>query len=176
MILLNLFDMNEDTDNILFRKHLGLLTGDIKVKEEELSPEIMKSLIDLSAAWEAEGSCHGYRKNDESDIEGNRVFIARDKGKIIGYLFGHMEEAKKESSIIEKGTPYFEVEELYVKPAYRNCKIGHRLFKTMERKVSGEAGYIMLSTATKNWKSILHFYIDELDMEFWNARLFKKIE
>jgi len=35
--------------------------------------------------------------------------------------------------------------------------------------------FIMLSTATKNYKSILHFYIDELGMDFWNARLFKKI-
>jgi len=34
---------------------------------------------------------------------------------------------------------------------------------------------ILLSTATKNYKAILHFYLDELDMEFWNARLFKRI-
>ena len=33
----------------------------------------------------------------------------------------------------------------------------------------------MLSTATKNWRAILHFYIDELDMRFWNARLFRRI-
>lgn len=30
-------------------------------------------------------------------------------------------------------------------------------------------------SATRNWKAILHFYIEELGMEFWNARLFKKI-
>ncbi len=168
--------MSEERDNILFRKHLGLLTSDIKVKEEELTPEIMTKLIELSSEWESEDSCHGYRKNEESDIEGNRVFLARDKGEIIGYLFGHVEEQKTESSIIEKGTPFFEVEEIYVKPAYRNCKVGHRLFKTMERKVAEEAKYILLSTATKNWKAIFHFYIDELGMDFWNARLFKKTE
>ena len=35
--------------------------------------------------------------------------------------------------------------------------------------------YIMLSTATKDYRRILHFYIDELGMDFWYARLFRKI-
>ena len=36
-------------------------------------------------------------------------------------------------------------------------------------------GFLMLSTATKNYKSILHFYIEELGMDFWSARLFKRL-
>ena len=36
-------------------------------------------------------------------------------------------------------------------------------------------GYLMLSTATKDCKRILHFYLDELGMDFWSARLFKKL-
>ena len=31
-------------------------------------------------------------------------------------------------------------------------------------------------TATKNFRAILRFYIDELGMAFWSARLYKKIE
>jgi hypothetical protein len=50
------------------------------------------------------------------------------------------------------------------------------LFKYVEQEVKNEAEYMVLSTATKNWKAIFHFYIDELDMQFWSARLFKKIE
>ena len=38
-----------------------------------------------------------------------------------------------------------------------------------------EADFMVLSTATKNWKAIFHFYLDELDMRFWSARLYKKI-
>lgn len=38
-----------------------------------------------------------------------------------------------------------------------------------------EAEFLLLSTATKNWRAIFHFYIEELDMEFWSARLFKKM-
>jgi hypothetical protein len=35
--------------------------------------------------------------------------------------------------------------------------------------------FIVLSTASKNSKAILHFYLDELGMQFWSARLFKRI-
>ena len=48
------------------------------------------------------------------------------------------------------------------------------LFSHVENAVADEAAFIMLSTATKNWKAILHFYIDKLDMDFWSARLFKR--
>ena len=34
---------------------------------------------------------------------------------------------------------------------------------------------MVLSTATKNWKAIMHFYIDEIDMNFWSARLYKHL-
>lgn len=47
--------------------------------------------------------------------------------------------------------------------------------RKVENTVKPEAEYMVLSTATKNWKAIFHFYLDELDMQFWSARLFKKI-
>ena len=82
---------------------------------------------------------------------------------------------EKNSSIMPAGTAVFEVEELYVKPAYRSKGFGRKLFAFMEQAVKEEADCVMLSTATKNWKAILHFYLDELDMDFWSARLFKKL-
>ena len=38
-----------------------------------------------------------------------------------------------------------------------------------------EVEYMVLSTAAKNWQAIFHFYLDELGMEFWSARLFKRM-
>ena len=67
-------------------------------------------------------------------------------------------------------------EELYVVPERRSQGIGEKLFRFVENTVKTEAEYMVLSTATKNWKAIFHFYLDELDMTFWSARLFKKIE
>ena len=150
-------------------------TPEIRITETDLTEEVLDELIRMSEDWEKENSCHGYRKNDKSDIDGNRIFLAYDGDTVIGYLFGYAEKSKESSSIMPDGTPCFEIEELYIRPEYRNHGIGRKLFDYVENTVRGEVDYLMLSTATKNWKAILHFYLDELDMDFWSARLFKRI-
>ena len=45
-----------------------------RIREAALSPELLETLIALSADWEAEGSCHGYRKNTAADISRGGVF------------------------------------------------------------------------------------------------------
>ncbi len=143
-------------------------------RERELDKALLAELIELSRDWEAEQSCCGYRANTAEDIEGNRIFTAEENGRLIAYLFGYHEKSKG-SSVISEGTAVFEVEELYVRPDCRSRGIGRKLFAFAESAVKDQADYILLSTATKNFRAILHFYVDELDMSFWNARLFKRI-
>ena len=144
--------------------------------EVQLNDELLEKLILLSADWEAENSTYGYRKNESGDIEGNRVFLAEQDDQIVGSLFGRVEKDERSRSIRADGTPYFEIEELYVVPNRRGEGIGRALFSYVQNVIKTEGtGFIMLSTATKNYKSILHFYIDELGMDFWSARLFKKL-
>ena len=149
-------------------------TLQIKYKESKLTDEVLARLIELSKDWEKEDSCHGYRANTKDDIEGNRIFLGEINGKIIAYLFGSNQSSKK-SSVMPESTKYFEVEEIYVCPSFRSMGIGSALFDYMEKRVKDDAEYVLLSTATKNWKAIFHFYIDELNMNFWNARLYKKL-
>ena len=148
---------------------------DIRISEVSLTDDVLRELIRLSGEWERENSCWGYRKNERSDIDGNRIFLALRGETVAGYLFGHTERSERARSIMPDGTPFFEIEELYVRPEYRRRGLGKRLFSHAEKAVADEARYLMLSTATKNWRAILHFYIDETDMSFWSARLFKKI-
>ena len=146
------------------------------IRETDPDEKTLEALIRLSEDWAAENSCYGYRPNKKSDIEGNRIFLAEDGGNVAGYLFGKVYPSKQMQSIMPEGTPYFEVEELYVVPEKRSRGIGMELFRHAEKAVKAEAEYMVLSTATKNWKAIFHFYLDELDMTFWSARLFRKIE
>ena len=150
----------------------------IVIREKELTDAVMDTLIAFSRDWEAEQSCYGYRANTAEDLKGRRVFLAYDTNagnKPVGYLFGILESSKNASSIMPEGTPCFEAEELYVVPSSRSCGIGSALFRTAAEAVRHEAEFITLSTATKNWRAILHFYLEELGMEFWNARLFMKL-
>ena len=147
----------------------------MRIYETELTETVLDTLIGMSKDWEAEMSCHGYRANARSDIEGNRVFLAEDDGTVLGYLFGRICRAEKESSVMPRGSAFFEVEELYVIPSRRSGGVGAALFEFAEAAVKGEADYLMLSTATKNWRAVLHFYLDVLDMQFWSARLFKRL-
>lgn len=148
----------------------------MKIYEAQLDGPLLETLIAMSADWEGENSCYGYRRNERGDIEGNRIFLAEQEGQILGYLFAHKAEAERSSSIMADGTSYFEVEELYVLPEHRSEGIGSALFRYAEQAAKAEGiGFLMLSTATKNYKRILHFYIEELGMEFWSARLFKQL-
>lgn len=143
--------------------------------ETELTPAVLEALKQMSADWAAENSCRGYYANDESDIRGNRIFLALEGDTPVGYLFGQVTRAERTSTVMEENTPYFEVEELYIAPGWRSRGVGGALFRYAESQVKQDAEYILLSTATENWKAILHFYIDEMGMDFWSARLFKKI-
>ena len=147
----------------------------MRIYETELTGEVLETLIAMSVDWEAEMSCYGYRANEKDDIEGNRIFLAEEDGEVIGYLFGAPFESKNMKAVMPEGSRCFEVEELYVVPRFRSNGIGRALFAFAEDAVKDVADYMVLSTATKNWRAIFHFYLDELDMTFWSARLFKKI-
>ena len=67
---------------------------EITIRETELTEEVLEKLIEMSVDWEQENSCTGYRRNERSDIEGKRIFLAEINGRTVGYLFGCVERLK----------------------------------------------------------------------------------
>ena len=141
-----------------------------KVKQSDI-----KRLLELSLMWEKEESCYGYRANTEDDFQDCYILAAYDD-ELIAYIFGKEEIQEKQTSVIDKNMHYFEIEEIYVHPLYRSHGIGKQLMESLEKELKKKGLEMMvLSTATKNWKAIMHFYIDEIGMNFWSARLYKRL-
>ena len=135
----------------------------------------LKRILELSLMWEKEDSCYGYRANTEDDLK-DRYIIAAYDDELIAYVFCKEEVQDKQTSVIDKNMHYFEIEELYVHPSYRSRGVGKQLMESLEKELKKKGLRMMvLSTATKNWKAIMHFYIDEIDMNFWSARLYKRL-
>lgn len=147
----------------------------ILIKKCELNDSNIKAVIELSEKWESEDLTYGYCANDKDDLIGNDLFLAYSNDKIIGYLFGKCSVLKETIAPIGKGSKCFEINEIYVKEKYRSQGLGKALFEYTENYYKQNVDYITLSTSTKNYKSILQFYIEKMDMSFWSAKLFKKI-
>lgn len=147
----------------------------MQITEAEWTEELISELIRFSADWEREKSCWGYRKNTWEDLKEERVFLATENDMILGYLLGHAETEQRGCSVYPVGTRLFEVSELYVIPSERSKGIGKELMRAAEKAASEQADVMVLSTATKNAKAILHFYLDEVGMELYSARLFKRL-
>lgn len=134
-------------------------------------------VVELSKEWESENSTYGFRSDELEYINENRCFVAQINDKVIGYLFGKVFESKQMKSVMSEGTPYFELEELYVTPKYRSMGVGSMLYDYLENILKDEKiTQMVLSTATKDYESILNFYIKRKGMSFWSARLFKEIK
>ena len=147
----------------------------IEIKKCELDDRNIKAVIALSKEWESEDLTYGYCANDKNDLIGNDLFLAYSDAQIIGYLFGKCSVLNEAITPIDKGSKCFDINEIYVKEKYRSQGIGKALCEYTENYQKQNVDYITLSTATKNYKSILYFYIEKMDMSFWSAKLFKKI-
>lgn len=148
----------------------------MEIRKIDENSKLINQLIDLSYEWENEHSCTGFFHNNKDTFKGKEIYVMIEDDKVISYLYGFFEESKMKYTILNEGDRIFEIEEIYVKEGYRNQGLGNKLYKYVENDIKNKADIIMLSTATKDYKKILHFYIDELGLTFWNARLYRRIK
>lgn len=151
-----------------------LITPNIKIEKSDLNDKITNILLSLSNDWEKENSCYGYQTNCIDDIKGNDIFLISTNGCVVGYLLCHTYNQENSIAPIPTNSKCLEIEEIYIASGERSKGLGKRLFEYAIDHYK-DIDYVTLSTANKNHKAILHFYIDELGLEFWSAKLFKKM-
>lgn len=135
--------------------------------------EYSDQLIELSKVWCEEDITNGLVPNELSDLK-EPCYAAFDGDKIVGYTFGHFYNADKKINTIKEGDKCFEIDEIYVLKEYRSQGIGRKLFQAIEEEVHKEVEFITLPTSTKDYKKILNFYVEMMDMTFHSAFLYKK--
>ena len=145
----------------------------IEYKKVTLDDEVVFQLIELSKVWAEENVTFGYVPNERSDLN-EPCIVALENNKIIGYVFGHYYDNEKKVADIAIGDKCFEVDELYVLKEYRSQGVGKKLFELINEEVQDKVSYVTLPTATKDYKRILKFYVEMMDMTFHSAFLFKK--
>lgn len=151
----------------------------IEIKKAIFTDEVVEQLINLSHVWSKEDISNGLIPNTKEDLK-EPCYIAAKDNKIVGYIFGHYYSNEKRISIenggsIPIGEKCFDIDELYVLKEYRHQGIGKRLFISIENEVKKNTKYITLGTSTRDYRKILHFYIEEVDMTFHSAFLYKKL-
>ena len=151
----------------------------IEIKKAIFTDEVVEQLINLSHVWSKEDITNGLIPNTKEDLK-EPCYIATIDNKIVGYIFGHYYNNEKKLSLekggsIPIGEKCFDIDELYVLEEYRSQGLGKKLFLAIEEEVKKNTNYITLGTSTRDYRKILHFYIEEVDMTFHSAFLYKKL-
>ena len=135
----------------------------------------MDELLALSRMWADEHSCLSYSANESDEFINHDVYIALDDDRVVAYGLGNIKELEKKTSYNEIGEKAFFLDELYVAAEYRNRGIGKALYKFMEEDVKEKVDVISVIATSNEYKKLLNFYIEDLDMKFNHAQLTKRM-
>lgn len=138
--------------------------------------EEIKEISRLTKVFATENCCNNIIADDENYLVDKDIFVAIEDKDIIGYAYGSFAQEDKIRSYAKPKDKFFELEEIYILPQYRNNKVGQSLFCQIEDFATKKgAKTLRLNAVSKNYKSLLKFYIDILGMDFISAYLVKDL-
>lgn len=149
------------------------------MKELEIEfaqPNELDDIAALSKNFEQENCCNGIVADNKEFYADKKVAVAKIENHVVGYCYGKIEIKDKDTCMFKKGQKSFYIEEIYIEKEYRNKEIGRTIFSFIENYAKENGCDLIETTAvSKNYKSLLSFYIDKLNMEFWYAGMVKKL-
>jgi len=135
-------------------------------------PNTICEVIKLTKDWESEKITYGLVSGSADNYTNMDIWICTCQSEVIAYAAGNKYE--NELCVFSEKA-YFELEEIYVKPAYRNRGIGTKLFRYVESEIKAEGiNQLLLSSANKDFDRTVRFY-QKLGMNTWTVSFFKTI-
>jgi len=98
--------------------------------------------------------------------------VAESDGSIVGYVNGTVHHGQR-VAVIPEQEPYLEIENVYVKPGFRNSHIGGKLLERLVEvaEQNGLQRFVVSSVSTEMDK-VLNFYRSH-GFKPWYVQLFK---
>lgn len=139
-------------------------------------PDELPIVLAMSGDFLAENCCNGLVPDTLEELSQYDIYLASQDDQVVGYAYGQTETATRNRGPVKAGERSFSIEIIYIKPAFRNMGVGRLLFQALESQArESDCTSLQLAAVSKSWQKLLHFYIDELGMEFWSAILLKKL-
>ena len=142
--------------------------------EQSKEKEYLPQLLALSRDWAEEKTCPAYYANEEADFLDKDIYIALEGEKIVAYAYGEIKELTEATSYNQIGEKAFDLEELYVIPAWRNRGVGKELYRFLEEQIREQVDVIGVTAVSYQYEKLLRLYIDELGFDFKYAQLAKR--
>jgi len=144
----------------------------------ECTRQDIESIFQLDQLWDKEGVAYvftyGNRDDFIADFERFQKYflVAESDGQVVGYVNGSVLVNEK-VDILPKQEIYLEVENIYVKPEFRNRHVGGDLLeKLLEIAEQNGIKRFTVNTVTRDMDRILKFYRQH-GFKPWYVELFK---
>ncbi len=149
-----------------------------QVSIRECTHQDLESIFQLDHLWDEEGVAYvftyGNREDFIADFERFQKYflVAESNGQIIGYINGSVRVNEK-VEVLPKQETYLEIENIYVRPEYRDRHVGGDLIEQL-LAIAEQNGIkrFVVSTVTKDMDRILKFY-RRYGFKPWYVELFK---
>ena len=130
----------------------------------------------LQQKWSEEDNTHGFVPENQQQIENalDSYLVAEVGGSIVGFISGAVRTSEG-TAVIPAGESYFDVDNLYVMPEFRNRGVGSSLItrRLAQAKQQG-VSYALVYSAAKNIEEIVKFY-ERHNFQSWYVQMFRKL-
>jgi ribosomal protein S18 acetylase RimI-like enzyme len=144
----------------------------------ECTHKDIEAVLQLDIQWEQENIAHDFisisREEFIANLEHFHTYflVAESDGDIVGYVNGSV-HFEKRVPVIPAQEPYLEIDNIYVKPGFRNRHIGGKLLeKLLEVAKYNGIQRVLVSSVSKDMEKILNFY-RRYGFTMWHVQLFK---
>ena len=130
----------------------------------ECTLQDIEDILQLDRQWDQENIAFEFidvsREEFIADLERFQPYflVATSDEEIVGYINGSV-RLSQGVAVIPEQEQYLEIENIYVKPAYRNRQIGSKLMdRLLEVAAQNGIEKFVVATVSKDMDKVLNFY------------------